>query len=136
VTLPFLVGFGYESYKATLDKKDFGGKADLNFAIFDIFFNLPISVVNIAIGGGFGTATFDPSTVDLGAGNTLKASSAPITQYFASVGWPFAAIFDVHLGYHVISGKYDAKATIGGVTAKTSASLKANMTSLGAKVAF
>jgi hypothetical protein len=136
VSLPFLVGFGFESYKAALDKKDFGAKGDLNFQIVDIFLNLPIPFVNIAIGAGAGSATFDPSKFDFGGGTSLKLDAAPLTQYFVSLGLPIAVVFDVHLGYHVLSGKFDTKATNGGVTVKDSSNLSATMISLGAKVGF
>jgi hypothetical protein len=136
VSLPFLVGFGYEAYNAALDKKDFGAKADLDFRIFDVFLNLPVPVVNIALGLGAGTATFNPDKFDLGGGVTFKTDSAAVTQYFVSLGIPIATLFDVHLGYHVLNGKFDTKTTVGGVTAKDSSDLKASMISLGAKVGF
>lgn len=140
VSLPFLIGFGVEGYKATMSKKDFGAKGDLNFNLVDVFVNLPIPVVNIALGLGAGTATFDPdkfSVSDPVLGNgTLKFGSAPLTQYFASVGIPIAKVFDVHVGYHVLSGKFDEKGSFASGNSKVSADLKANMLSVGAKIGF
>jgi len=136
VSLPFLVGFGVEGYKAALDKKDFGAKGDLNLQLVDIFLNLPVPVVNIALGAGVGTASFDPNKYDLGGGDSLKLSSGTVTQYFASVGIPIAVLFDVHLGYHVLSGKFDTKTTTAGVTTKDSSDLKATLITLGAKAGF
>lgn len=138
VSLPFLVGFGYESYKAALDKKDLGlgTKGDLNFQLIDIFFNLPVPVVNIALGVGAGTATFDPDKFDLGGGDSVTLNAANVTQYFVSLGIPIAVLFDVHVGYHVLSGSFDIKTTSSGGTSKDSSDLKATMISLGAKVGF
>jgi len=125
LSLPFLIGFGYESY---------GGKFGSNKAVpasfkydvtmFDIFLNLPIPFVNIALGGGLGTGKIsDVPGVDF--------KDASLTQWFASVGIPIATVFDVHVGYHSFSGKN--KADTAGVP---DIKVDGNMVSIGAKFGF
>jgi hypothetical protein len=127
VSLPFLVGFGYENYTASLDKKDVPVKTDYKVQFFDVFLNLPIPVVNIVLGAGLGTAQFDPDDL-LGPGTKIK--DANLTQYLVSVGIPIAVLFDVHLGYRTFSGTHDTKPGSG------SFDTKGQLISLGAKVGF
>jgi hypothetical protein len=128
VNLPFVVGLAYESYAADLDKKKTGGvstKYDVHFA--DLVFNLPIPVINLAIGAGIGSAHFDPDDF---AGAGTKAKDASLTQYLVSVGIPIAHFFDVHLGYRTFSGKHDGS---GGLS---SFDTKGQLLTLGGKVGF
>lgn len=129
VSLPFLVGFGYENYTAALNKKDLGGvkAADYKVQMFDIFLNLPIPVVNIAIGGGLGTGQFNPDDFP---GPGVKVKDAALSQYFVSLGYPILPLLDVHLGYRVFSGSHDIKPGGG------SADAKGNLLSIGAKLGF
>lgn len=127
VSLPFLVGFGVEEYTATL--KSNGVKSERNFSFIDLFFNLPVPLVNIALGYGFGTASVDQTPATTG----LTYEDADVNQYFLSVGYPFAGVFDVHLGYHVVSGSGDVKQDN---TKIGETKLDGNMVSLGVKVGF
>ena len=138
VSFPFLVGLGYENYDVTQTKsgidpvtnavvanKDFVS----TITMVDIFFTLPIPVINIVLGLGRGKAKF--------AGpNSQFLNNADLTQYYLSVGIPFAAILDLHVGYHVISGEADPS-TLGvsqGITTKKI--IDGNMTSIGLKLGF
>jgi len=61
-----------------------------------------------------------------------------LTQYYLSVGIPFAAILDIHVGFHVISG--DAESTspvaIGANPAVANKKMDGKMTSIGLKLGF
>jgi len=100
-SLPILVGLGVENYKTKL--KDSGG-IELATTMYDIFYLLPIPIVNLTIGLGTGStelqctgcsATFDKGTP---------------TQWYASLGVPFFPFFDMHLSYRSITSKIAVKA--------------------------
>lgn len=98
--IPFFPGIGYENYETKLKKKsgfDFGDDMKLKTTLYDIFYLLPIPIVNITIGGGFGNAKITTSDGD--------SDSGMITQYFVQVGLPVLAVFDLHVSYHTINGK-------------------------------
>ena len=124
VTLPFGLGFGFESYEVT------GNYASTNtfefdVAMIDIFFGLPVPVLNVQVGFGVGIAKFETAL----NGVTTEYDDPVLTQLFASLGYPFLGIFDVHLGYYRIRGEAKASgvSTIG---------LNSNMFTLGARIGF
>ena len=137
VSFPFLVGLGYENYDVTqiqcgidpitntvVTGKDFVS----TITMLDIFFTLPIPFVNIVLGLGSGTAKF------VGP-NSQFLNNADLTQYYVSVGIPFAVILDLHVGYHVISGAADPS-TLGVSQGFTKKVMDGNMTSIGLKLGF
>lgn len=124
VALPFFIGFGLEDYEVTGTLGPFPGSPftyDVSFV--DIFLNIPSPAVNFVIGGGVGKGTFD--TVPASG----AFSEADLTQVFVSVGIPIALVFDIHVGYHAISGGSDV---LGG----TPLSLDANMVTVGVNLGF
>lgn len=134
VSLPiFFVGLGYEAYsvKSTLQQKpplnSIGFESDVT--MFDVFADVPFPVLNLTVGAGVGKATFAGFDEFSGA-QVVSADDASMKQFFFTVGYPFAGIFDVHLGYHSISGK--AEATGGG----GSFDLGATMLTLGGRMGF
>ena len=124
VSLPFLIGLGYENYAGKFSKS--GSKFDYGVSMYDLFINLPIPVVNIALGGGVGTGSISKTNF----GNVYK--DADLTQWFASLGIPILPLVDVHVGYHAFSGTNKAKSGTGFSDAKASG----DMWSLGVKVGF
>jgi len=125
LTLPFYVGLAYESYSQGIDPTTIGGATGYSFntTMTDVFLNLPLPVVNIAVGMGAGTSTIK------GPQAVVGISDAALTQTFVSLGLPFAAVFDVHLGYHMISGKQPVKGS-------ADYNVSGSMTSLGVKFGF
>jgi hypothetical protein len=128
VSLPFLVGFGGESYKV----KGKGGTAptevDIEYKVqmFDVFFDIPFPVANLRLGGGLGKGDFSiPSSP------TTQFDKANLTQLFFNVGIPFGGVFDVHVGYHVINGETE-ETGVPGSTLKVSA----KMGTIGLKAGF
>ncbi len=127
VNLPFLVGFGYESYSATLNNgAGVGISREITFTIFDVFFDLPTPLVNIGLGLGFGSAE-----VKDGAGSTQTFDDADVFQYFVTIGLPFAGVFDVHLGFHALQGTADNKSATG-----QDQDIDGKMISLGLRIGF
>lgn len=125
VNLPFFVGLGVENY--SVDAKGQGlTPEDFSYDVrmYDLFLDLPFPFLNLSIGGGVGTGEFsfdDP---------TAKADDAKLTQVFAALGYPFAGIFDVHVGYHQISGDADIPGT------SQTINTDATMWTLGLRVGF
>jgi len=129
ISFPFLLGFGLEGYKVTgkdTGTTDPGTTTDFQYdvAFFDVFVDIPFPVANLVLGGGVGRGKFNLVPA------TGKFEDATLTQLFVSLGIPFAAIFDAHVGYHVIRGESD----IQGATSPLN--LDAEMATIGLKVGF
>lgn len=122
VSLPILLGLGYEAYQVTgtLAAQDF--TYDVRMA--DVFFDLPFPTLNLRLGGGVGVGRFDVAATP-GAYDPAKLS-----QFFLNVGIPFAGLFDAHVGYHIIQGKADIVGT------GNTLPLGATMATVGLKVGF
>lgn len=104
VSLPFLLGIGYENYKATgTDASNYTLTSKVNMA--DLYVDLPLPIINLRLGAGVGKGDVSYS----GGGTTFDP--AVLHQVFANVGIPFGEFFDVHLGIHNVTGNAKATAT-------------------------
>ena len=127
VEFPFFVGLGFENHTAT--QKPGGIPTEVEFRIVDFFFHLPVPVINIGLGIGVGTA----SVVEVPETVGKRFDDDIVFQYFFTLGYPVAPLFDIHLGYHVLSGTVDQLVD----NVKTDEKiLDGNMVSLGIKVGF
>ncbi len=123
---PIAVGLAFESYAATFDGDD--ASTRIGFYFYELFWDLPVPLINIQIGGGLGTVR--PEITEP-KGFDKVYDDATMTQYYVSVGLPIAVLFDVHVGYHTFAG-----------TAKSDNALvddleiNGNMVSVGAKIGF
>jgi len=117
--LVWWLGLGYESYTGKWKPSGSTSSIDFDYTFTDLLLDLPIPVVNITLGYGVGDieAKF--------AGTKLASWDA--TQQFINVGIPIAAIFDVHLGYHIIKGSSNDTGTD---------DLDATTTTVGVRVGF
>lgn len=113
--IAFPVGIGVENYTVATD-----GGADITFQMYDLFYTAPIPIVNVVLGIGFGTATYDSATSAL-------VDDAGLTQYWFSLGFPIFPLIDIHLGYHSVTGTGSGTPDL---------VLDGTMTSLGVKVGF
>ena len=78
-----------------------------------MFVNLPVPVINLALGAGAGMVTREEELSD---GAKLSAEDSAATSFFATLGYPILPLFDVHVGYQVINAKkVDVKNSGGGV---------------------
>lgn len=125
VTLPFGIGFGLETYEVTGDFGSASTNFEFDVAMIDIFYSLPVPVLNVQVGFGLGTGKFETTS---GAATT-EYDDPFLTQLFISLGYPFLGIFDVHLGFYRIRGEAEA-------SGQTTISLNANMFTLGARIGF
>jgi len=104
------LGIAYESYEVSyssdpLDSKD-------TYQIAGVFVNLPVPVINIALGVGAGMVTGEG---ELSNGTKLTADDSAATSFFATLGYPIIPLLDVHVGYQVINAnKVEVKNPGGG----------------------
>ena len=109
VQLPFAIGFGIDSYttKFKTDGSDgawgAGGDASLKTNMTNIFYQLPVPVVNLIIGLGMGTTEYDCTYSDATCSAAYDKGSA--TQWYTSIGIPLIPLFDIHLSYRSITAK-------------------------------
>jgi hypothetical protein len=102
--LPIMVGVGLDMYDTKL--KDSTTK--FRTAMYNIFYQLPIPIVNLTLGLGLGSTE-------------LKCKDCPLqydkglaTQWYTSVGIPIFPFFDAHLSLRRVSTKIKTKAAFGG----------------------
>jgi len=98
VQLPFAVGLGMDSYKTKL-KETTDPEIKLGTDIYNIFYQLPIPVINLVIGLGGGNQALECTYCD----NTYDKGS--VTQWYTSIGFPILPLFDIHLSYRSITSK-------------------------------
>ena len=95
VQLPFAVGLGMDSYKTKLKETEIKLGTDM----YNIFYQLPIPVINLIIGLGTGNQALECTT----CADTFDKGSA--TQWYTSIGFPILPLFDIHLSYRSITSK-------------------------------
>ena len=95
VQLPFAMGLGIDSYKTKLKETEIKLGTDM----YNIFYQLPIPVINLIIGLGFGNQALECTTC---ADDFDKGSA---TQWYTSIGMPLIPLFDIHLSYRSITSK-------------------------------
>ena len=95
VQLPFAVGLGMDSYKTKLKESE----AKLGTDMYNIFYQLPIPVINLIIGLGTGNQALECD----GCADAFDKGSA--TQWYTSIGMPLIPLFDIHLSYRSITSK-------------------------------
>ena len=96
VQLPIAMGLGIDSYKTKLKETD---DYKLGTDMYNIFYQLPIPVINLIIGLGFGNQALECTTC---ADDYDKGSA---TQWYTSIGFPLIPLFDIHLSYRSITSK-------------------------------
>ena len=107
VELPFAVGLGMDSYKAKVKDSVY----ELNTNAYNIFYQLPIPVINIILGIGTGSETYKCADVydGSGGGTVLNCDDywgkGSLTQWYTSIGMPIIPFFDIHLSYRSITSK-------------------------------
>ncbi len=95
VQLPFAMGLGIDSYKTKLKEEE----VKLGTDMYNIFYQLPIPVINLIFGLGFGNQALECTSC---ADDYDKGSA---TQWYTSIGMPIIPFFDIHLSYRSITSK-------------------------------
>ena len=101
VGVPIFPGVGMDSYKTKI--KD--TTMELATMIYNLYYLLPIPVINLTLGVGAGSTELQ---CDACADYFAKGSA---TQWYASFGMPIIPLFDLHLSYRSVSTKIKYKAT-------------------------
>jgi hypothetical protein len=102
--LPIMVGVGLDMY----DTKIKDSTITLRTAMYDIFYQLPIPIVNLTLGLGLGSTELQC----VGCSTTFDKGTA--TQWYTSVGIPILPFFDAHLSLRRVSSKIKKTAASGG----------------------
>ena len=104
VGVPIFPGVGMDSYKTKL--KD--STAELATTIYNLYYLLPIPVINLTLGVGAGSTELQCSDCS----DYFDKGTA--TQWYASFGFPIIPLFDLHLSYRSVSSKIKIKSAGGG----------------------
>ena len=143
VQLPFAVGLGLDSYKTNLKVDPGESELKLATSMYNLYYQLPVPVINLIIGIGTGEHTMECATCKEGTmvtssydsnddGTKDKTESwnsgyksGSVSQWYASIGMPIMPLFDIHLSYRSITSK---KVVSSGVT---ELDLSSNVTGIG-----
>ena len=106
IGVPILPGIGMDSYKTKL--KDWSNPTDLETSIYNLYYLLPIPVINLTLGVGVGSTEIKFS------GSEKYFDKGPASQVYASLGFPIIPLFDLHLSYRSVSSKVKIKDSAGG----------------------
>ena len=103
VGIPILPGIGMDSYKTKIKQDPGYEQIELETSIYNLYYLLPIPVINITLGAGVGSTKLNCSYCD----RVFDKGSA--TQVYASLGFPIIPLFDLHLSYRSVSSKVKIK---------------------------
>ena len=103
-------GLGIDSYTTKFKTGDCKGCWDaendigLKTNMTNVFYQLPVPIVNLIIGLGTGTTEYDCVTGD-GKGCSGYFDKGSASQWYTSIGMPIIPFFDIHLSYRSITAK-------------------------------
>ena len=104
------IGLGMDSYttkfKTGVCKGCWEAKVDagLKTNMTNIFYQLPVPVVNLIIGLGTGTTEYVGTAGD-GKDFSVYFDKGSASQWYTSIGMPIIPFFDIHLSYRSITAK-------------------------------
>jgi len=104
------IGLGIDSYTTKFKTGDCKGCWDaendigLKTNMTNVFYQLPVPIVNLIIGLGTGTTEYDCVTGD-GKGCSGYFDKGSASQWYTSIGMPIIPFFDIHLSYRSITAK-------------------------------
>ena len=123
--LPIMVGVGIESYKTKLKNST----TTLATSMYDIFYQLPIPIVNLTLGLGMGST-------ELQCGSCSIFDKGGATQWYTSVGIPIFPFFDVHLSLRRVSSKIKSNAASGNTPKGTKYDVGGTVSGIGIAFGF
>jgi len=101
VQLPFALGLGMDSHKVKSDT----GSTELHTNMYNLFYQLPIPVINLILGVGTGSQEFICNDVGNGTSCSDALDKGSATQLYTSLGFPIMPLFDLHISYRMITSK-------------------------------
>ena len=123
--LPIMVGVGIESYQTKIK----GTTQKLATSMYDIFYQLPIPIVNLTLGLGTGSTELQC------VGCTIYDKGSAF-QWYTSVGIPFLPFFDVHLSLRRVSSKIKTNAASEGTSKGTEYNVGGTVAGIGVAFGF
>jgi len=123
--LPIMVGVGVESYKTKIK----GTSQKFSTSMYDIFYQLPIPIVNLTLGLGMGSTELQCESCSI-----YDKGSA--TQWYTSVGIPIFPFFDAHLSLRRVSSKIKTNADSGSVPKGTEYNVGGTVSGIGIAFGF
>ena len=103
-------GLGIDSYTTKFKTGDCEGCWDAAFGaglktnMTNIFYQLPVPIVNLIIGLGTGTTEY-VGTHTNGNDFSVYFDKGSASQWYTSIGMPLIPLFDIHLSYRSITAK-------------------------------
>ena len=101
VQLPFALGLGMDSHKLKSDT----GSTELHTNMYNLFYQLPIPVINLILGVGTGNQEYKCDNWGDGTSCSDNLDKGSATQFYTSVGFPIIPLFDFHISYRMITSK-------------------------------
>ena len=101
VGVPLLPGLGMDSYKTKVKCAQCTGDLHVATTIYNLYYLLPIPIINLTIGVGAGDTKFECS------GDCSWQDGGTATQWYTSIGMPIIPLFDLHLSYRSVSSKIE-----------------------------
>ena len=95
IGVPMLPGLGMDSYETKLKCTGCSKVAKISTAMYNLYYLLPIPIVNLTLGIGTGKTEYSYGGVAIDDGAA--------TQWYTSFGIPIIPLFDLHLCYRSIS---------------------------------
>jgi len=97
--------------------------------MYDIFYQLPIPIVNLTLGLGMGST-------ELQCGSCSIYDKGSATQWYTSVGIPIFPFFDVHLSLRRVSSKIKSNAASGNTPKGTEYDVGGTVSGIGIAFGF
>ena len=103
IGVPILPGIGMDNYKTKIKCTGCSIDLDLETTMYNLYYLLPIPIINLTIGVGAGKTKFlcDGSDCTWQDGGSA-------TQWYTSFGFPIIPLFDLHLSYRSVSSKIES----------------------------
>ena len=95
VGVPMLPGIGIDSYKSKLEDD----VTELATMIYNLYYLLPIPIINLTLGAGVGSTELQCETC------AASFDKGTANQWYVSFGMPIIPLFDLHLSYRSVSSK-------------------------------
>ena len=102
VQLPFALGLGMDSHKVKGDKPQ---ELVVETNMYNLFYQLPIPVINLILGVGTGSQELICDDVGNGTSCSDSFDKGSATQFYTSLGFPIMPLFDLHISYRMITSK-------------------------------
>ena len=102
VQLPFALGLGMDSHKVKGDKPQ---ELVVDTNMYNLFYQLPIPVINLILGVGTGNQEYKCDYWGDGTSCSDALDKGSATQFYTSIGIPIMPLFDFHISYRMITSK-------------------------------